>query len=85
MRYQERQVDGREGVSSRLKYYECLALLFGILICLSLPCAADPVDKAVKGRYLVISKLLLGALNDLIANTISVNSKMYIIHVGSYM
>ena len=53
--------------------------MFGILICLSFPCAADLVDPAVKDRYLVISKLLLGVLNDLIANIMSVSSKKYII------
>ena len=77
LRYWERQVDGRESVSKARKSVRIQVLcfiLFGTLTCLSFPCAADLIDPAVKDRYLMIPKLLLGALNDLIVNIISVSS-----------
>ena len=58
---------------------ECLALLFRTVTCLSFPCAEDLVDPTLNDIYLVMSKLLLGAFNDLMVNIISENSKVYMI------
>ena len=44
--------------------YEYLTFLFGIVIRLGFPCAEDLVDPAVNDKYLVISKLPVGAFKD---------------------
>jgi len=57
--------------------YECLALLFSTVTCLSFACDADLVGLTLNDIYLVISKLLLGAFNDLMANIIYESLKIY--------